>query len=244
VRPRGNVHAVAEGGLLAALSASLLLVGRVLPAGGLLFRVAGLVPVVRVTARHGRRAGAASAAVVGLLLAAVFGPLAGWGAFLSLAAFGVSLGWARRRRWDAAWAVAFTALAGAATVPLSLAETYLVTGIHPLAAAQAQLRVLLDAAVAELPRLDAALRVGAGLQARMAAWAAMARAWLAALTVLAVAALAAARALVLALLLYGADVALARRMGDPPPRLPRMAEAALALAGRLAARLRDRTGQR
>ena len=239
-----RAYAIAEGGLLAALSALLSIVGGILPAGGLLFRIAACVPVVRVTARHGRRAGAATSVVVGMLFATVFGPLSGLFRFVQLAGFAVSLGWAQRRRWDAISAVALAAGGGAMTSVLGIAESYVVTGINPIAAGRLQLSLALDGVAAALPRVYAFLQVGAGVRAWAAGSLATLRLWLPTLSVLALAAFVAAYALGFAVLLYAADRAAARRVGDPLPQLPRVVEVALGIGLRWLAALRGRAGAR
>lgn len=239
-----RAYAIAEGGLMAALSALLTIVGGILPAGGLLLRIAACVPVARVTARHGRRAGAATSVVVGLLAATVFGPLAGLFRLVQLGGFAVTLGWAQRRSWDAIAAVAFSAAGGAVTAVLSILESAVVTGINPLTATQVQFRLSLDTAAAVLPRAYAMLHVGAGLQAWVAGWLATLRASIPTLSVLALAGFVVAYSIGFAVLLYVADRAAARRVGDPLPQLPRLVEAALAIALRWVSMLRGRAGAR
>ena len=237
-RPEGRAHGIAEGGLLAALSALVSIVARLLPVGGLLFHIAAAVPVVRVTARHGRRAGAATAAVVGLLLATVFGPLSGWNTFVSLFGFAVVLGWARRRGFGTVPTVLWAALGGALTVLVSIAESFAITGVQPLAATRLQLGLVLDGVVAVLPRIYHDLHIGANWQAWVAGWIALARMWLPTLSLLAMAAFVAAYGLGFATLLYAFDVAVARRLGDPLPRLPRLVTAGLDVLQRLFGRTR------
>lgn len=230
--PRAS--ALAQGGLLAGIAGLLALAREMLPVGGLLVHVAAVVPIVLVTARHGRRAGVAAATVASFLVAAVFGPFAAVSAWLSFLVYGVTVGWARRRVWGLGGTVGLAAALGFDASLVMLVESAVVVGINPFIAARAEIQVLLATGAGALLSVSRLLHTGPGLQARAFALLALGRAWLPQITVLAVLGALVAYAVGFALLCYAADRVLARRLGEglPPLGLPLAGERLLGWAER------------
>jgi len=127
-----RTRAIAEGALMAAITAFLAIAGLYIPFMQLMIFFVWTIPAVLVIIRHGAVAGVLSITVAGFLIMLIAGPMRAFFAVLQFGGLALVYGYAFSRRWQAGT----TLLAGSAAMIASTLAlyyiVYLVTGINNL----------------------------------------------------------------------------------------------------------------
>ncbi|MCR4440610.1 MAG: YybS family protein [Peptococcaceae bacterium] len=127
-----RTKAIAEGALMAVITAFLAVAGLYIPFMQLLIFFVWTIPGVLVIVRHGPAAGILSIAVAGFMILIIAGPMRAFFAVLQFGGLALVYGYAFSRRWQAG----VTLLAGSAVMIVSTLVlyylVYLLTGINNL----------------------------------------------------------------------------------------------------------------
>jgi uncharacterized protein YybS (DUF2232 family) len=202
--------------MLAAVAVVLVLLGNYVPVAGPFLLFTWPLPVVVIFARHGGRAGLLTTVVAWLLLTMFVGPVAAVLDSLVLGSLGLALGWAQRRRIDAAGSILAGTLAMLAALFASLGLSRLFLHENALQQGERAMVAALNQATALYARAGMPAQAAAQLRQTALAVEGLLPAVLPALLIFS--------ALVYAFVAFLVARHVLRRLGQAVPDLPPFAE--------------------